>query len=369
MANKRVDLPRATSVVLEKLKRHPGYKDQDISEEILIQLAKKLSDPEEIKMDFSYLLDSFQRIISKTGKERELDLDLTSLETESMVRKEEESLTRAMQIPVKLILRKLRHRRPPLANRLSQLLRFEYGPFHSTLQIGEITIEWGNENLVIPSMVPLLPGVFQAQVSNQSEWCEKTRTYSEAIGQAEMQRNREEKFDVVFTSMSEKLQMIDRLIDVIVSYNCEKTYNVFTCNCQHFTRDCLSALGYKDTLRFTGKLSDYLQQLKSGKLTVPEEYSTHENLDMYVIENLDGLTWPDMEYLLCQYFKYHLPSMESMGDRDLDDWTCTIATCQSEELDSRVRDKSSLQSLLDMDYMHPDLPEEVSAWVIPYSNI
>ena len=322
-----VQLSKGTLMVLDKLKKHPSYKDRSLP--ILIRTAEDLSDPDYIRCQFSYLLDSMNNIVTNESRHNTLD---------------EDSLASAMSIPVKLILRKLRHSRPPLAHKLSQLFRCDYGPLHSTLEVGVVTIEWGNEGLVIPSMLPKLPGEFEAHVHNQSQWQDQTRNMTRALGAAETKRDYMEKFNVVFTSFSEKVQLIDRLVDVIISYNCEKTYNIFKCNCQHFTRDALSALGYKNTVQFTGKMNDYFEQLKRGKLTVPEEYSTHENLDDYVKKNLDKLTLPDMEYLLCQYFKYHLPSMEQMGDRDLDFWTCSIATCQSEELDSRVKDRSSFRS-------------------------
>lgn len=340
MAKDCSQLSKGTLVVLDKLKRHPQFNGKTVKEAHLIQHAKDLSDPDYIRGQFSYLLDSINKIVMKTGVEEELDQDLTSLEFENVRKKDMDNLASAMTIPVKLILRKLNHARPPLANKLSQLLRCEYGPLHSTLQVGEVSIEWGNNELVIPSMEPRLPGDFQTQISKQSQFYSQTKQLTHALDLAERRRDHVEKFDVMFTSLSEKAQLIDRLVDIMVSYNCEKTYSIFKCNCQHFTRDALAALGYNDPIQFSGRMDDYFKQLKAGKLTVPEEYSTHENLDDYVTRNLGKLTQPDMEYLLCQYFKHHLPSMEQMGDQDLDEWVCDVEGCQSEVLDSMVRDRS-----------------------------
>lgn len=361
-------LSKDTLAVLDKLKKNPYYKSKNVKEEDLIVQAENLSDPEYIRCQFSYLLESINKIVVKTGLE-EPGQDLTPLETETIRKQDVDKLANAMNIPVKLILRQLHHTRPPLANKLSQLIRCEYGPLHSTLQVGEITIEWGNNGLVIPTMSPRLPGDLETQAPKQSQWYQQTKQLTEALDVAERRRDHTEKFNIMFTSMSEKVQLIDRLVDVIIQYNCEKTYNLFKCNCQHFTRDALSALGYKDSIRFSGKMNDYFKQLKAGKLTVPEEYSTHESLDEYVKHNLEGLSLPDMEYLLCQYFKHHLPSMEQMKDQDLDDWKCNIEECQSDLLDSIVNDRSSF---LSSQYAHMPsiereqeeileaLPEEVS---------
>lgn len=370
-----LELSKATSTVVEKLKRHPEFKNESIG--ALILQARTLSNPQFIRDQFSYLLDSINNIVIQTGTENdEPDQLTTSFDAKAARRKDQQNLANAMNIPVKLVLQKLRHRRPPLANKLSQLIGLEYGPLHSRLQVGEITIEWGNEGLVIPTMVPYLPGEFEMQVPKENQWYDQAKELTKALGDAEKRQDQEEKFDIVFTSMAEKFQLIDRLVDVIVRYNCEKSYNVFKCNCQHFTRDALVALGYKDPIKFTGKMGSYFEQLKRGKLTVPKEYSTHEALDEYVENNLQHLTLPDMEYLLCQYFKYHLPHLEKVADGYLDDWNCTIKTCQSETLDSMVRERSSFGHQLnfekiqvqqdntptaDLGEIMEDIPEEVSS--------
>ena len=355
-------LSKGALVVLDKLKKHHHFKANKVREQDLIQQAENLSDPEYIRCQFSYLLESINKIVVRTGLE-DPDQDLTSLETEHIRKRDVDHLANAMNIPVKLVLRKLHHTRPPLANKLSQLIRCEYGPLHSTLQVGEITIEWGNDSLVIPSMQAHLPGDLETQAPKQSLWHHQTQQLTEALDVAERRRDHTEKFNIMFTSMSEKAQLIDRLVDVIIYYNCEKTYSLFKCNCQHFTRDALSALGYKDTIRFSGKMDTYFKQLKSGKLTVPEEYSTHENLDEYVRHHMEGLSLPDMEYLLCQYFKHHLPSMEKFKGRELDDWRCEVEGCQSEVLDSIVKDRSSLVSCnavgREQEEILGQLPEEV----------
>lgn len=334
-------LPKRTRTVLDKLKKQKG---QELTEEELIPQAENLSDPEYIRCQFSYLLDGINKIVMGTGEEQHPTQDLTSLETETTRQKNMDDLATAMNIPVKLILKQLNHARPPLANKLSQLFRCEYGPLHSILQIGEITLEWDNAGLVVPSMLPRLPGDLEMQAAEQSVWRHKTRTLARALGAAVVKRDYEDKFNIMYTSMSEKVQLINRLVDVIIMYNCEKTYSVFRCNCQHFTQDALSALGYTDTIRFRGKMNDYFEQLKAGNLTVPEEFSTHKNLDDYVKKRLSQLTLPDMEYLLCQYFKHHLPSMEQVQDWYVDNWTCDVDSCQSDLLDSLVKDKSSFRA-------------------------
>ena len=361
-------MSKGALVVLEKLKKHPHYKGRNVPEgELLIQ-AQNLSDPEYIRCQFSYLLDPVNRIVTKTGTEDELDQGLTSLQTADIRWKDVDNLATAMNIPVKLVLKQLHQSRPPMANKLSQLLRCEYGPLHTILQVGEVTIEWGSDDLVIPDLRPRLPGDLETEIPKQTLYYQQTKQLTQALDDAERKRDRVEKFDVVFTSMSEKVKLIDRLVDVIVTYNCEKTYNLFKCNCQHFTRDALTALGYEDTIRFRGKMNDYFKQLKAGKLTVPDEYATHESLDDYVKANLHRITVPDMEYLLCQYFQHHLPSMRQMEGEDLDNWKCDVEDCQSEVLDLKVKGRSSFRvskspktkaEEAQLEELQDDVPDEV----------
>lgn len=353
---------KETLVVLNKLKKHPSYKHLDEAE--LTRHAKNLSDPEYIRCQFSYLLDSIDHMVTRAGREEEESLQKSVSLLETTRRNETTSLANAMNIPVKLILKQLNHTRPPLANKLSHLLRCQYGPLHSIVQVGEVTLEWGNQELVIPTMAPILPGDLETRAPGQSGWYKKTKRLTRDLDAAQRKGDHVEKFEVVFKSMSEKVKIIDELVKVIIFYNCKKTYSIFKCNCQHFTRDALSVLEYRDPIQFSGKMDDYFKQLKTGK--VPKEYSTHENLDDYVKENLDHLSIPDMEYLICQYFKHHLPSMER-EDKDLDDWRCDIDECQCEILDSHVKNNSSYMAMQRWDLsldssqemLLEQLPEEV----------
>lgn len=354
-------LSKRIQFVLEKLKKRQPQRRG--TEEEMLREATNLSDPAYIRDQFSYLLDSLSRLVDRTPTGDPREQGLTSLQARG---RDAEDLATAMNLPVKLVLKRLNHARPPLANRLSQLLRCEYGPLHTMLQVGEVTIEWGNDGLVVPSFMPQLPGDLETEVPKETPYYRQTKQLTRALVAAEKKRDQVETFNVVFESMSEKTQLIDRLVDVIITYNCEKTYSIFRCNCQHFTRDALSALGYKDTIRFSSRMNDYFEQLKAGKLTVPEDYATHQSLDLYVREHLESLTLPDMEYLLCQYFKHHLPSMERLGEQDLDEWECEVEGCQSGELDLRVKDKSSFRAMHSWEELEADrdmleeLPDEVT---------
>ena len=262
---------------------------------------------------------------------------LHTMEIEAAHDRAKHGVAQACHLPVRLLLSKLRWRMPPILNRLSSLLSLEYGALHSALQVGQIVIEWGRESIVDPQMVDVVPNrEFQAQVGNQGDWFHRAKELTRDMSLADRRHNVDEKFDVLFKSVAEKHQLLENLIAVIVDYNGTREYSVFKCNCQHFVHDALTALGIKETPKFSGLLKDYLKHLKIGVKSVPRNLDTHEKLDKYVTENLDILTPHDMEYILCQYFKHHLPEME----KDLDDWACTIATCQVDNLEEQIKEQS-----------------------------
>ena len=155
------------------------------------------------------------------------------------------------------------------------------------------------------------------------------------MSMADRHKSKEDKFDVIYESMSEKSQMIDRLVDVIADYNRNKEYNMLKCNCQHFVQDAMAALSINKSLQFKGRLQQRFEQLKRGKLQVPLELQSHENVDTYVQEHKDRLERQDMEYLQCLYFDFHLPAIEESDDPD---WRCDRPECMSEELDRMIRE-------------------------------
>ena len=330
--------------ILRKVKHHPELKD--LSKEEQRQRAAQLTSHDDVRCMFSYLLETGAKLTweaaAREGDEDDKDELLHTMEAKAAHQRAKQDVARSCHLPVKLILSKLRRGRPPLANTFTSLLRFEYGPLHAALQVGEVLIEWGRESLVVPHFEPIVPGRdLQFHVHGQGEFREVAGQFVREMSMADYApgRNTEQKVDVLYRSVVEKNRLIENLVDVIVKYNREYKYGLFNCNCQHFVRDAMSALGIKQTPQFSGKLSEYYERLKDGKTKLPE-FQTHESVDRYVEENFDELSQHDMEFLLCQYFHHHYADLERAEDAD--NWKCTLASCKSDMLEERIKHNSLL---------------------------
>ncbi len=325
----------ATGKALKKLKDHPVHKKKPIRE--LEQLAIELTSPDKIKERFAHLLQDGYRMASDIVDDDETDL-LHTLEVEEQHERVKYDTSKACHLPVKLSLQKLAIT-PPFANSFAKRLKFEYGALHSAIIVGDVVIEWGREELVEPQIHPNFMAEFVANVGDQGEWHEKEGQYQAEMSMANREQDRERKLNIVCEAIDNKALLIDKLIEVIVEYNRNKTYKVFSCNCQDFAREALAALGIKKPIEFNGMLKQRFEELKLGNRKVPNEIQSHENLDLYVEGVKKELGLQDLEYLQCLYFAEHLPKMEKSGDPD--NWECGMPMCKSAELDKLIEQQSS----------------------------
>ena len=341
---------RSDDFILQKVKNHPELKH--LTEEQQLMRAVQLTSEDDVRCQFSYLLERGSNLIWETAKEDD-DGDelLHTVELQAAHQKAKQNVAQTCHLPIKLILSKLRRGRPPLAHTCSSLFGFQYGPLHAALQVGEVLIEWGRESLVIPKFKDIVPGrELQVHVHKRGEWRDKAGQFVREMSIVDYApgHNTEQKVDVLYRSVAEKTKLIEDLVEVIVKYNREYKYDLFKRNCQHFVRDAMAALGIKETPQFSGILAEYYERLKDGKTKMPE-FKTHDCVDKYVTENFDRLSQHDMEFLLCQYFQHHYAEMSRAGN--IDEWKCTVATCQSDRLEDRIKQDSLL-----FNQFHPDAP-------------
>ena len=326
-----------TGTMIDKLKKHPNHKSKSQTE--LQKLAFELTNPADIKSKFDHLLRVGNEMALEMADDDDDDDDLLhTMEMKAQHQRVKHDTARACHLPVQLCLQKLQVPTLPGAYTFSSWLKFEYGPFHAAVIVDNMTIEWGRESVVEPHFNPIHEAEFMANVGDQSDWLQLQGKFQMEMSLADTRRNSEEKLRVLCESMAEKSQIIERLADVIVDYNKNKKYSVFSCNCQDFAREAMAALGIKKPVRFRGKLQDHFDQLKRGNVKVPPELHTHENLDVYIAANVQELEKQDMEYLQCLYFKAHLPAIEKSEDPDA--WMCDVATCKSAELDRLIGERA-----------------------------
>lgn len=109
----------------------------------------------------------------------------------------------------------------------------QFGMFHSAIVIGPWYIEWNNSSLCIPRKC------YSGAAMLAADLC---------VGDAK-------KLDM--------LESIDKVAQVIIDWNVNKTYDQSTNNCQTFVDDICKALGI-DTINFGGALGEYMRKLRES---------------------------------------------------------------------------------------------------------
>ena len=325
-------------VVLAKVKRLEAYANQPTKEQR--KVAHALTNRKPLFNRFEHLLQAVEEEVHMAITDYEANFT-HSIEFQSAHQRAKHGMARVCHLPVKLFLSRLQRYPSLLATsitgRLSEVM-LEFGALHAGLMVGDIRVEWGAEGLIDPQWEDpqFVEEDFIAHVHPGGEWALAAASYDKKFSLADRERRIEDKIELIMDTAEEKRQLIMNLVDVIVSYNCTKQYSVMKCNCQHFVSEAMHALGIKSTPKFSGPLNDYLQQLKSYRLDIPEEFIDHASLDAYVKPKLqaDTLSQHDMEYLLLHYYRLHLDSLPEDGD--IDNWRCEVRSCQYEFLAEKV---------------------------------
>ena len=333
---------------MHKLKNHSEFAHK--SDEKLQQLAHELTDFNEVFRRFSHLLDP---VVDKAIDEALVDYRAVythSREVEVAHTLAKHELARVFHLPVKLFLSRLSQPIPlyTVAGTISKFF-LEYGALHAGLIVGNIRIEWGQESIVEALPEDDIPSDdFVGTVDvRQGHLARVANHVQKNFSLAHQQRRIDDKVKLIIDTAEKKKEVIGNLVRVITCYNLEKKYDLFTCNCQHFVRDALAALGIKEPPRFSGQLKHYLERLKQGKVEVPEDFKNHDTLDAYVEQQLQAepgtLNQHDMEYLLLHYYRIHLNSMPDDG-ADNEEWQCSVPSCKCEDLADRVNRESLLNN-------------------------
>ena len=337
---------RNDGAILEKLMQHAEYAQK--SEEELRELACNLTDFDSVFRRFRHLLEP---AVDKAIDEVLIKYRVVfthSQEFEMAHRRAKHELARVFHLPVKLFLSRLRQTIPmySIAGKVSNFF-LEYGALHAGLVVGNIRIEWGQEGIVEALPEYDIPDDdFVATVDgSKGELGQGAAEIHRRFSLADRERRTDDKIKLIIHTAEKKKEVLSNLVRVITSYNLDRKYDLFSCNCQHFVRDALAALGINEPPRFSGQLKDYLEHLKHGRIEVPEDFKNHATLDTYVERQLQAeagtLSQHDMEYLLLHYYRLHLNSMPEDAD---DDWRCSVPTCKYEHLADRVDRESLLNS-------------------------
>ena len=240
------------------------------------------------------------------------------------------------RLEVKLLLRRIESPMAGVARTAASLLQMEYGPLHTSLLVNDsVLLEWNTGSLVVP----------EHYNGNNQQYPIMTSALHRINEVSLIRYDPKDELDLMFEAARSKLDMINALIKVISQYNGQYFYHAISRNCQTFVIDALTAMGCKDPPTFRGNLDAYFRDLKAGRSQ--PEFASHEALDEHVKRRVTGrdargaeLSAQDKEYLLGQYFLFHIPAMTEAEEPET--WDCPVRSCEMKNLESHIEEQSMI---------------------------
>ena len=298
----------AVITVLEKLKKHPRYKDKGEAE--LKYEAERLSTPDWLHKHFHHIVEGCLMNIHK-NMEDSLELATeysTPLEIAKSKERDHRRHSQASKLDVKIRLSKVNL--TGLASAFSSLAwdhkkLFEYGALHASISVQDVLLEWGRDSLVIPRrdddfITKDTKLVAELSTSHSSLAATAEKTLSD------LESNPDDTFSVYFETMEEKRRLIDEVVKVIARYNTKCYYHVLRRNCQNFVQDIKKALDLKIS-KFADPAADkFMKKLESTRGKLPQRFTIHADIDKIVLhQDLKKLNKDSLQFLLWQYELVH----------------------------------------------------------------
>ena len=179
-----------------------------------------------------------------------------------------------------------------MANIFASMLEMRFGPLHAALQVEEVMLKWNDTSPVSPYLCDAEDRIMELDMQKHSKWVEYTAKHHPKIRKAAQCLDYSEHIELTYKVASEKKNLIDALIAVIIKYNKYYYYNLFDRNCQHFVLDALKALEVNIPKELPGGLREYYTALVKGRTpSVPSKFKTHADLDKYVARSKDCLLY------------------------------------------------------------------------------
>ncbi len=223
-----------------------------------------------------------------------------------------------------------------------------YGPFHAALKIGNLILDWDETSLVIPYTAES----HDLTAASQLNLMERTLVFRGnihatdpgAVTAVEIPvRGGVELTAAAFTEQinhllditEEKVCLLDTLAEKMVYFNTKQRYGVLSYNCQHFVTEVLWALGLESLAdSFQGKTRAFFDVILASRGLTGQgsEFNTHADLDDFVRENNDTITFEDLEFCHCHYLLFH-----AWGQRfDKPAWRCAGDRCQADLIARKI---------------------------------
>lgn len=320
---------------VEKLRNDRSNEERGENE--LALLAKDLTDPESI-MNI-YFSEIAYQTASDMVEERMDESDsqfVTPREREASRNRSIWRVEDTAKLEVKLLLRNIDTSMPGMARTAASILQMEYGPLHTSLLINNsVLLEWNTGGLVIPERYD----------GHNQHYPIMTSALHRVSTVSLIRYDPKDEVHLIFEATRNKLDLLNALIRVISRYNGQYFYHAISRNCQTFVIDALKAMGCQNPPQFQGNLRAYFESLKAGNCQ--PEFNSHDELDRYVRENVisppreqDRVSLQEKEYLLGQYFQYHIPQMTEYEAPET--WQCPMRNCQMRNLERHIDEQAMI---------------------------
>lgn len=207
-------------------------------------------------------------------------------------------------------------------------------PSEVRLQISQYELEWNVAGLVIPKQVrtkhsqPVL-----TLCPADSRWSTFVNRKRAKINEAIQKMDLDLQTRLMFEFVEKRDELLKAMTDVVMEYNRHKEYDEKRLTNNHFVADICKAVGIPMTT-----LVGSLQQFNKSQYAT-RRFASHLDLDNFVID----LNWEnktkllpqiDIQYLIAQYFHFHVVNWERM--KRPQHWTCDIQNCQMSELEKLI---------------------------------
>ena len=211
--------------------------------------------------------------------------------------------------------------------------QFKYGPYWAAVKLGNVLLQWGTDNVVIPQ--PAASSVSEEMSVEISGHCNGAPAVATGGKREYLVSPSSFSEEIAVNMDSGRDEKVAALMQTIEKYNTKYHHGLFTCNCQRFVRDILQSLDAEKLVRtFEDCLSHHEQVLvKRGTEVLKEEFNTHAELDNYVRVRMEDMTEEERQFCYGHYILFHLwhtkcPETEA--------WKCNTATCLYRELKKRL---------------------------------
>ena len=331
--------------VVQKLQKHPDYAKLPLLE--VKQEARKLTDTKLLKGYFSAELQSVQMsVLQATGEDHAQGVCINEASAEHSPGARATTPVHSMaSFPVKLHLTALPHDQVIQGNDYASMLEERYGPMHAALQVGHTMIEWTSHSLVIPHRnVPREP-LIKRDVTQYLDIAAELRVKAKEY-RGSQRTSITGEIDLMFKISESIVSLIEKVIQVIATWNRFKYFNPYIVNSKHFVQNVIAALGIKELPFLNPSLRNYVGQLKQNfkAATNDMSFGSHAELDNYVQQRIGEMRTDEMEYLLTEYYRFHVASREALVHAANTDseWNCDEPNCLMQRLESAIAGKELL---------------------------